>query len=135
MAERITLRTIWFDRRGRGYLLQLIVLLLVAVFFAVITSNTIANLQKAGLTSGFGFLGDQAFFDINQRLIDYTSQSSFGRALIVGLLNTVLVSSLGIITASLIGFFAGILRLSNNWLVSRLVTGYVEITRNVPLLL
>ena len=60
MAERITLRTIWFDRRGRGFLLQLIVLLLVAVFFAAITSNTIANLQKAGLTSGFGFLGDQA---------------------------------------------------------------------------
>ena len=135
MAERIILRNIWFDRRGRGYLLQLIVLLLVAVFFAVITSNTIANLQKAGLTSGFGFLGDQAFFDINQRLIDYTSQSSFGRALIVGLLNTVLVSSLGIITATIIGFFAGILRLSNNWLVSRLITAYVEITRNVPLLL
>ena len=135
MAERITLRTIWFDRRGRGFLLQLIVLLLVAVFFAAITSNTIANLQKAGLTSGFGFLGDQAFFDINQRLIDYTSQSSFGRALIVGLLNTVLVSSLGIITATIIGFFAGILRLSNNWLVSRLITAYVEITRNVPLLL
>lgn len=135
MAERITLRTIWFDRRGRGYLLQLIVLLLVAVFFAAITSNTIANLQKAGLTSGFGFLEEQAFFDINQRLIDYTSQSSFGRALIVGLLNTVLVSSLGIIAATIIGFFAGILRLSNNWLVSRLVTAYVEITRNVPLLL
>jgi len=115
--------------------LQLLVLLFVTVFFAVITSNTIANLQKAGLTSGFGFLGDQAFFDINQRLIDYTSQSSFGRALIVGLLNTVLVSSLGIITATLIGFVAGILRLSNNWLVSRLITAYVEITRNVPLLL
>ena len=115
--------------------MQLLVLLCVAVFFAVITSNTIANLQKAGLTSGFGFLGDQAFFDINQRLIDYTSQSSFGRALIVGLLNTVLVSSLGIITATLIGFVAGILRLSNNWLVSRLITAYVEITRNVPLLL
>ena len=115
--------------------MQLLVLLCVTVFFAVITSNTIANLQKAGLTSGFGFLGDQAFFDINQRLIDYTSQSSFGRALIVGLLNTVLVSSLGIITATLIGFVAGILRLSNNWLVSRLITAYVEITRNVPLLL
>ena len=135
MVDRITFRSIWFDRRGRGYLLQLLVLLCVTVFFAVITSNTIANLQKAGLTSGFGFLGDQAFFDINQRLIDYTSQSSFGRALIVGLLNTVLVSSLGIITATLIGFVAGILRLSNNWLVSRLITAYVEITRNVPLLL
>ena len=115
--------------------MQLLVLFCVAIFLAVITSNTIANLQRAGLTSGFGFLGDQAFFDINQRLIDYTSQSSFGRALIVGLLNTVLVSSLGILTATLIGFIAGVLRLSNNWLISRLITSYVEVTRNVPLLL
>ncbi|PPR11753.1 MAG: putative glutamine ABC transporter permease protein GlnM [Alphaproteobacteria bacterium MarineAlpha11_Bin1] len=135
MTSRINFRNIWFDKRGRGYLLQLLVLFGVAIFLAVITSNTLANLQRAGLTSGFGFLGDQAFFDINQRLIDYTSQSSFGRALIVGLLNTVLVSCLGIITATLIGFVAGILRLSNNWLVSRLITSYVEITRNVPLLL
>jgi len=129
------LRNFWFDRRGRGILLQLLILLSVALIIALITSNTIANLQRAGLTSGFGFLDDQAFFDINQRLIDYTSQSSFGRALIVGLLNTLLVSSLGILTATVIGFAAGILRLSSNWLVSRLVTAYVEITRNVPLLL
>ena len=78
MIERIDFRNIWFDRRGRGYLLQLLVLFGVAIFLAVITSNTIANLQRAGLTSGFGFLGDQAFFDINQRLIDYTSQSPSG---------------------------------------------------------
>ena len=135
MINRTTLTNLWFNRRGRGYLLQLLVLLGVTTLLAIIASNTIANLQKAGLTSGFGFLGDQAFFDINQRLIEYTSQSSFGRALVVGLLNTVLVSSLGIITATIIGFFAGVLRLSDNWLVSRLITAYVEITRNVPLLL
>ncbi len=135
MINRTTLTNLWFNKRGRGYLLQLLVLLGVTTLLAIIASNTIANLQKAGLTSGFGFLGDQAFFDINQRLIEYTSQSSFGRALVVGLLNTVLVSSLGIITATIIGFFAGVLRLSDNWLVSRLITAYVEVTRNVPLLL
>ncbi len=135
MINRTTLTNLWFNKRGRGYLLQLLVLLGVTTLLAIITSNTIANLQKAGLTSGFEFLGDQAFFDINQRLIEYTSQSSFGRALVVGLLNTVLVSSLGIITATIIGFFAGVMRLSDNWLVSRLITAYVEVTRNVPLLL
>jgi len=77
----------------------------------------------------------QLFFDINQRLIDYTSQSTFGRALVVGLLNTVLVSALGIITATILGFIGGVLRLSDNWIVSRLVTSWVEFTRNVPLLL
>jgi general L-amino acid transport system permease protein len=128
-------RDIWFNPRSRGLFFQLIVLLSIASFLAFITANTIANLQKAGLTAGFEFLTNQAFFDINQRLISFSSQSSFGRALVVGLLNTVLVSSLGIIAATIIGFLAGILRLSKNWLVSRIVTTYVEITRNVPLLL
>ena len=131
----IRARDIWFNPRSRGLFFQLIVLLSIASFLAFITANTIANLQKAGLTAGFEFLTNQAFFDINQRLISFSSQSSFGRALVVGLLNTVLVSSLGIIAATIIGFLAGILRLSKNWLVSRLVTTYVEITRNVPLLL
>ncbi len=131
----IRARDIWFNPRSRGLFFQLIVLLSIASFLAFITANTIANLQKAGLTAGFEFLTNQAFFDINQRLISFSSQSSFGRALVVGLLNTVLVSSLGIIAATIIGFLAGILRLSKNWLVSRIVTTYVEITRNVPLLL
>jgi general L-amino acid transport system permease protein len=123
------------DERSRAVILQLLVLLGVLLFFAFIVSNTIANLQRVGLASGFGFLSDAAFFDINQRLIEYTSQSSFGRALIVGLLNTVLVSALGIIAATLLGFIGGVLRLSDNWIVSRLVTAWVEFTRNVPLLL
>jgi len=134
-TKPISFRNFWFDKRGRGLVLQFFVLLCVAGFFATISINAITNLQRAGLSSGFGFLADQAFFDINQRLIEFSSQSSFGRALVVGLLNTILVSSLGIIAATLIGFVAGILRLSNNWLASNIITVYVEVTRNVPLLL
>ncbi len=133
--EPLEIGRLMTDERSRAVILQLLVLLGVLLFFAFIVSNTIANLQRVGLASGFGFLSDAAFFDINQRLIEYTSQSSFGRALIVGLLNTVLVSALGIIAATLLGFIGGVLRLSDNWIVSRLVTAWVEFTRNVPLLL
>ena len=103
------------------------------VAFAV--SNTIANLQRAGLASGYGFLFDTASFDINQRLIAYDSTSSYGRAFIVGGLNTILVAALGVVAATILGFVAGTLRLSRNYLVSRMVTVYIEFTRNVPLLL
>jgi len=128
-------RQILSHERSRGIVLQLAVAIAVALVIAFITVNTLANLQRAGLASGFGFLTDTAFFDINQKLIDYTSQSTFGRALIVGFLNTILVSAMGIITATLIGFTAGVLRLSRNWIISRAVTAYVEFTRNVPVLL
>ena len=134
-TKGLEVRRLWTDERYRGILFQFLVVLGLALFIAFIVSNTITNLQKAGLASGYGFLYDPAFFDINQRLIEYTSQSTFGRALIVGLLNTILVSALGIIAATLIGFSAGVMRLSNNWILSRLVTAYVEMTRNVPVLL
>lgn len=123
------------DERSRGIVIQVAVLLAVALFIAFITFNTITNLKSAGLATGFGFLDDTAFFDINQPLIEYNSQSSFARALLVGLLNTVMVSVLGIIAATIIGVIAGVLRLSSNWLISRLVTSYVEFVRNVPVLL
>ncbi len=128
-------RRIWSDERARAALFQILVVLGLALFLAFIVSNTIANLQSRGMEPGFGFLTDQAFFDINQKLIEYSSTSTFGRALIVGLLNTLLVSALGIIAATVIGFSAGVMRLSHNWLLSRLVTAYVEATRNVPVLL
>ena len=131
----LEVRRLWTDERSRGIIFQFLVVLGLAIFIAFIVSNTIANLQQAGLASGFGFLDDPAFFDINQRLIEYTSQSTFGRALVVGLLNTILVAALGIIAATLIGFTAGVMRLSHNWILSRLVTTYVEFTRNVPVLL
>ena len=107
----------------------------VALAIAFIVSNTIRNLQQAGLAAGYGFLVNTSAFDINQRLIPYDSTSTYGRALIVGGLNTILVAALGIVAATFIGFLAGILRLSRNYLISRIVTIYVEFVRNVPLLL
>jgi general L-amino acid transport system permease protein len=126
---------LWRDEYARGVILQLALALGLLLFIAFIVSNTISNLQSAGLAAGYGFLDDTASFDINQRLIAYASTSTYGRAIVVGGLNTTLVAALGIVTATIIGFTAGVLRLSNNFLISRLVTVYVEFTRNVPVLL
>ncbi len=115
--------------------MQLLLVLGAALLIAFIVSNTIANLQRTGLSPGYGFLLDTSAFDINQRLIPYDSTHTYGKAFIVGGLNTVLVAALGIVAATIIGFLAGVLRLSSNFLVSRIVTVYVEFTRNVPLLL
>ena len=120
---------------ARSAALQLLLVLGVALAIAFIVSNTIRNLQQAGLAAGYGFLVNTSAFDINQRLIPYDSTSTYGRALIVGGLNTILVAAMGIVAATFIGFLAGILRLSRNYLISRIVTIYVEFVRNVPLLL
>ena len=126
---------IWRDERGRGVVYQILLVLGLVLFIVFIVQNTIANLKHAGLASGYGFLFDTAAFDINQRLIQYDSTSTYGRAFLVGGLNTVLVAVLGILAATVIGFVAGVLRLSDNFLISRMVAVYVEFTRNVPLLL
>jgi general L-amino acid transport system permease protein len=99
-------------------------------------SNAIENMRKAHIASGFGFWFHNAGFDISQTLIHFDSQSStYGRAFWVGLLNTLLVASLGIVFATILGFIIGISRLSGNWLLSKVATGYVETIRNIPLLL
>jgi general L-amino acid transport system permease protein len=126
---------LWTDERLRGIAFQLLVTASLALFFAFIIWNTATNLKHAGLASGYGFLQDAASFDINQRLIDYDSTSSYGRAFLVGGLNTVLVAVLGVSTATFIGFLVGLMRLSSNFLVSRIAAVYVELTRNIPLLL
>jgi len=98
--------------------------------------NAIINLQKAHIASGFGFWHNPAGFDISQTLIPYSSSTStYGDAFWVGLLNTLLVAALGIVLATVLGFTVGICRLSKNWLLSRVATGYVELIRNIPLLL
>ena len=125
----------WTDERARGVIFQLLLVLGLALLVAFVVSNTIANLEKANLSSGYGFLFDTANFDINQRLIEYSSTSTYGQAFVVGALNTILVAAMGIVAATVIGFVAGVLRLSNNFLVSRLVGAWVEFTRNVPVLL
>ena len=129
------LTRLWTDERSRGLIFQFALVLALFIFIAFIVSNTIANLKTAGMASGYDFIYDTASFDINQRLIEYSSTSTYGRAIIVGGLNTIVVAIYGIFAATIIGFIAGILRLSKNFLISRLVTVYVEFIRNVPVLL
>ena len=100
-----------------------------------LVANVQSNMARQDINSGFGFLSERAGFGINQSLIDYTEDSSFGRVLLVGLLNTLLVSVLGIALATVLGFTLGVARLSRNWLINRMAMVYVEIFRNVPLLL
>ncbi|MGB6117051.1 MAG: amino acid ABC transporter permease, partial [Mesorhizobium sp.] len=100
-----------------------------------IVDNTMTNLRRAGISSGFDFLNARSGFDISSSMIDYSSDSNNGRALVVGLLNTLLVSILGIITATIIGFVIGVGRLSNNWLINKICMVYVELFRNIPPLL
>ena len=107
--------------------------LLLAMIWLV--ANVQSNLERQNINSGFGFLSERAGFGINQTLIDYTEDSSFGRVLAVGLLNTLLVSVLGVFFATLLGFALGVARLSRNWLINKTAMVYVEIFRNVPLLL
>jgi general L-amino acid transport system permease protein len=98
--------------------------------------NAIANLERAHIASGFGFWNTTAGFDISQTLIQFDSQvSTYGRAFWVGLLNTLLVAGIGIVIATILGFIIGLARLSKNWLVAKVATGYVETIRNIPLLL
>ncbi len=123
------------DPRWRSAVYQ--VLLCAVIVFLVYSAvdNAAQNLQRARIASGFDFWHRTAGFDISQTLIDYSTVSTYGRAFWVGLLNTLLVAGLGIIIATIIGFIVGIARLSKNALVSRLAGGYVEVIRNLPLLL
>jgi general L-amino acid transport system permease protein len=113
------------------------VALLAALAFAAywVVSNVAANLRRQNIASGFDFLSRTSGFDVAQSLIEYSNVSTYGRAFWVGLLNTLLVAALGIVAATVLGFVIGIARLSSNWLIARLATAYVELVRNVPLLL
>jgi general L-amino acid transport system permease protein len=122
-------------RAGNIALQGAIVVVVVGLAYAAIV-NAAQNLAHVHIASGFAFWDNTAGFDISQTLIDYSaSTSTFGRAFWVGLLNTLLVASLGIVLATVLGFVVGIARLSGNWLVARLAGGYVALIRNVPLLL
>jgi general L-amino acid transport system permease protein len=98
-------------------------------------NNAVENLRRAHIASGFDFWDYTSGFDISQTLIDYTSTSTYGRAFWVGLINTLLVAGLGVVMATVLGFIVGIARLSKNFLLSRIAGGYVELIRNLPLLL
>jgi general L-amino acid transport system permease protein len=123
------------DPKIRSIVYQVLVAAALIAFIYWIIGNTSENLRRANIASGFGFLYGRAGFDVSQSLIAYSADSTFGRALIVGLLNTLLVAVVGIVTATILGFLIGVGRLSRNWLIAKLCTVYVEVFRNLPPLL
>jgi len=123
------------DPKVRSRVAQIVFVLLLLWFGYEIVHNTAANLTKLGKNVDFYFLWNTAGFDIIQRPIEYSRESTYFLAVIVGVINTLIVAALGIIFATILGFVIGIMRLSSNWLIAKLATGYVEIVRNIPLLL
>ncbi|MDF7795032.1 amino acid ABC transporter permease [Pseudomonas syringae] len=123
------------DPKVRAWLFQIITVVAVVALGWFIFDNTQTNLQHRGITSGFGFLENSAGFGIAQHLIDYSEADSYARVFVIGLLNTLLVSVIGIVLATLLGFVIGVARLSPNWMISKLATVYVEVFRNIPPLL
>lgn len=123
------------DRNWRSIALQVLVVVLLLSGVGWLVSNAVENLQKQNIASGFSFLGRTAGFDISQALIDYKNTDTYARAFWAGLLNTLLVAAVGAVLATVLGFALGVARLSSNWIVAKLALVYVEIVRNVPLLL
>ncbi len=136
MAERpASSGSIINDPQFRAVLYQLIMAALLIYRGWSIVQNTIANMEERGIRAGFGFLDETAGFSITMSLVPYEPGDTYGRVFLVGLLNTLLVAGTGVVLATLVGFLVGVMRLSQNWVVSRLATIYVELFRNVPLLL
>ncbi|MEM7319306.1 MAG: ABC transporter permease subunit [Pseudomonadota bacterium] len=133
--EQFRLSMLLYDTRYRSATIQVIAMIGFMLLAAWLINNTLENLNNLGKEVGFGFLSDTAGYDINQRLLDYDNQNTHFRAALIGLLNTLVVAVLGCITATIVGVFVGVLRLSSNWLVARIMTVYVEMFRNVPVLL
>lgn len=135
LAPKHSNRRPWNDPRVRSIAFQVIAI--AAVFWGgwTLFQNTLANMESRGISTGFGFLDERAGFGIIMSLIPYDSTMTYGRTFLVGLLNTLLVSALGIIAATILGFLVGVARLSKNWLVSKLALAFVETLRNIPLLL
>jgi general L-amino acid transport system permease protein len=125
----------WNNPNVRAIVFQIIALASVVAFGLYLFHNTQTNLEQRGIASGFGFLSSASGFGIVQSLIPYSEASSYGRVFWVGLLNTLLVSGLGIVIATLLGFVIGVARLSRNWLIAKLAMVYIEVFRNIPLLL
>ena len=133
--ESFRLSMLLYDSRYRSITIQIVALIGFLTLFGWLINNTAQNLADLGKEPSFGFLGESAGYDINQMLVEYKNQDSHLRAAFVGLLNTLLVAVMGCIAATIVGVLVGVARLSNNWIVARLMTIYVEMFRNVPVLL
>jgi len=125
----------WYDPRKRSIFYQLGVMAMVGLLGYYLVSNTLANLERQAIATGFGFLEKEASFEIGESVIPYSAADNYTRALLVGVLNTLLVSFIGIVLTIILGTIIGILRLSTNWLVSRLAAVYIEVFQDIPVLL
>ncbi|AXS82298.1 MULTISPECIES: amino acid ABC transporter permease [Marinobacter] len=125
----------WYDPRIRSIFFQLVTLSLVFWAGWTLIDNTLSNMESRGISTGFGFLDETAGFGIIMSLVPYDATMSYGRTFWVGLTNTLLVSAMGVVAATILGFILGVARLSSNWLVAKVALVYIEVIRNIPLLL
>ena len=123
------------DPKKRAILFQIVTLLMVGLLAFYLISNTLTNLEKQSIATGLGFLQKESAFEIGESPIPYSAADTYGRALVVGFLNTLIVSSVGIIITIILGTLLGIARLSTNWLVSKLAGVYIEVLQDIPVLL
>ncbi len=127
---------LWNNPKVRSIVSQVLLIALLSWAFWTIFQNTVHNLEQRKIASGFDFLNTTAGFGINQVLfLNYTEESTYGAAFLVGLINTLVLSAIGIVFATILGFIVGIMRLSRNWVIAKLAAAYVEVFRNIPLLL
>lgn len=127
--------SIFNDPKVRGVVYQVALIAGLAYLVWNIIDNAARNLERQNIASGFGFMKNTAGFLPNQSLIELSAVSSYGEAFIAGLLNTLLIAVIGIVLATLVGFLMGVARLSNNWVIAKMATVYIEVIRNIPLLL
>src|SRR6266478_5024259 len=125
----------WRNPAIRGIFYQVLFVAVIAALGAFLIHNTVVNLRRQNIASGFGFLDHEAAFGIGESLIAYSPADTYGRAFLVGLLNTLCVAGLGVVLATVLGTVMGLARLSTNWLIRKLAQVYVETFRNIPLLL
>lgn len=125
----------WLDPRKRAIIYQIATVCGVGLLAYYLVSNTLTNLEKQSIATGFGFLQKESAFEIGESLISYSAADTYARALVVGALNTVKVSFVGIIITTFLGIVIGVARLSRNWLVSRLAAGFIEVMQDIPILL
>jgi len=133
--QRNIISRLWNDKETRSVIIQIIAFALIFAFFFFMVRNAISNLESIGKDISLEFLSQPSSYDISQSLIEYSSRSTHFRAMIVGILNTLLVAVFGVILATLVGFLLGVARLSKNWLTNKLAYVYIEYVRNVPVLL
>ncbi len=139
MSSQVTNQTektfFWYDPVKRGIIYQVVTLMVVGLVGYYLLTNVQANLERQSIATGFGFLEKESSFEIGESLIEYSSADTYARALVVGVLNTLKVSFVGIVLTVFLGVFIGIARLSTNWLVSKIASAYIEFFQNIPILL